>query len=110
MYDHERTNFCVGLKLEHCADGIIIHKLNCILKMLRHLNEDKVKPLSTPMIVHSLEGSYHPADDDDEILEPEVPYLSIISALLYLTKCARLDISFTVNLLARYSYAPTRSR
>lgn len=78
--------------------------------MLRHLNEDKVKSLSTPMIVHSLEGPYHPADDDDEILEPEVPYLSIISALLYLNNCARLDISFTANLLARYSYAPTRSR
>ena len=70
----------------------------------------KVKLSSTLMIVRSLEGPYHPADDDEEILEPEVPYLSIISALLYLTKCTRLDISFTVNLLARYSYTPTRSR
>ena len=69
-----------------------------------------MKPLSTPMIVYSLEGPYHPADDDEEILEPEVPYMSTISALLYLTKCVRLDISFIANLLARYSYAPTRSR
>ncbi|KAK9910523.1 hypothetical protein M0R45_034481 [Rubus argutus] len=78
--------------------------------MLRRFNEDKVKPLSTLMIVHSLEGPYHPADGNEEILEPEVPYLSIISALLYLTKCVRLDISFTASLLARDSYAPTRSR
>ena len=98
------------MKLEHCANGIMIHKLNYILKVLRRFNEDKVEPLSTPMIVRSLEGPYHPADDDEEILEPEVPYLNTISALLYLTKCARLDISFTVNLIARYSYAPTRSR
>jgi hypothetical protein len=80
------------------------------MKMLRRFNEDKVEPLSTPMIVHSLEGPYHPVDDNEEILEPEVPYLSIISALLYLTKCTRLNISFAANLLATYSYAPTRSR
>ena len=41
-------------------------------------------------------------------LEPEVPYLSAIGALLYLAQCTRPDISFAVNLLARYSNAPTR--
>ncbi|XP_070667760.1 secreted RxLR effector protein 161-like [Malus domestica] len=41
------------------------------------------------------------------ILEPEVPYLSAIGALLYLAQCTRPDISFAVNLLARYSNAPT---
>ena len=38
----------------------------------------------------------------------EVPYLSAIGALLYLAQCTRPDISFAVNLLARYSNAPTR--
>ena len=41
-------------------------------------------------------------------MEPEVPYLSTIKALLYLAQCTRPDISFAVNLLARYSNAPTR--
>ena len=45
--------------------------------------------------------------DDEEILEPEVPYLSTIGTLLYLAQCTRPDISFVVNLLARYSNAPT---
>ena len=39
---------------------------------------------------------------------PKVPYLSAIGALLYLAQCTRPDISFDVNLLARYSNAPTR--
>ncbi|XP_070665947.1 secreted RxLR effector protein 161-like [Malus domestica] len=47
-------------------------------------------------------------EDDEEILEPEVPYLSAIGALLYLAQYTRLDISFSVNLLAKYSNAPTR--
>ncbi|XP_070668921.1 secreted RxLR effector protein 161-like [Malus domestica] len=48
-----------------------------------------------------------PKEDEEKILEPEVPYLSAIGALLYLAQCTRLDISFAVNLLARYSNVPT---
>ncbi|KAM1511048.1 hypothetical protein ACFX15_019494 [Malus domestica] len=43
-----------------------------------------------------------------KILELEVPYLSAIGALLYLAQCTKPDISFAMNLLARYSNAPTR--
>ena len=39
--------------------------------------------------------------DDDELLGPEVPYLSAIGALMYLASHTRPDISFSVNLLAR---------
>ena len=37
-------------------------------------------------------------EDEEEIFEPEVPYLSAIGALLYLAQCTRPDISFVVNL------------
>jgi hypothetical protein len=47
-------------------------------------------------------------EDDEETLGPEVPYLSAIGGLIYLTNCTRPDIAFPVNLLARFSYAPTR--
>ena len=70
--------------------------------MLR--NFDKVKPSSTPMIVLSLDPEKDPfrlKDDDEDVLEAEVPYLSTISALLYLAQCTGLNISFAVNLLAK---------
>jgi hypothetical protein len=35
------------------------------------------------------------------------PYLSVIGALMYLANNMRLDIAFVVNLLARFSAAPT---
>ena len=63
------------------------------------------------MVVRTLDAkrdSFHPKEDEEEILEPEVPYLSAIGALLYLAQCTRPDISFAVNLLTRYSNAPTR--
>ncbi|XP_070665198.1 secreted RxLR effector protein 161-like [Malus domestica] len=63
------------------------------------------------MVIRTLDVKqdlFCPKEDEEEILEPEVPYLSAIEALLYLAQCTRPDISFAVNLLARYSNAPTR--
>ena len=48
------------------------------------------------------------AKKDEELLGPKVPYPSAIGALMHLANCTRLDIAFSVNLLARYSSAPTR--
>lgn len=59
---------------------------------------DKAYPLSTPMVVRSLEvskDSFRPLEEGEEILGPEVPYLSAISALIYLANATRLDITFT---------------
>ncbi|KAM2980978.1 hypothetical protein FF2_012337 [Malus domestica] len=62
------------------------------------------------MVVRTLDAKrdpFSPKEDEEEVFEPEVPYLSAIGALLYLTQCIRPNISFAVNLLARYNNAPT---
>ena len=72
---------------------------------------DKAHPLSSLMIVRSLDAKkdlFHPKEENEALLGPEVPYLSAIGALLYLARCTRQDIAFSVNLLARFSSAPTR--
>ena len=72
---------------------------------------DKAHPLSSPMIVRSLEvknDPFRPCEKGEELLSPEVPYLSVICALMYLANCTRPDIAFSVNLLAKYSSAPTQ--
>nr|GEZ09804.1 hypothetical protein [Tanacetum cinerariifolium] len=51
---------------------------------------------------------FRPPDDDEEMLGQEVPYLSAIGTLLFLASHTRPDISFSLNLLARYSSCPTR--
>ncbi|XP_059277610.1 secreted RxLR effector protein 161-like [Lycium ferocissimum] len=63
------------------------------------------------MVVRSLEVSkdpFRPQEENEELLGPEVPYLSAIGALMYLANATRHDIAFSVNLLARYSSSPTR--
>ena len=49
-----------------------------------------------------------PKDEDEEVCGAEIPYLNAIGALLYLAQSARPDISFSMNLLARFSSAPTQ--
>ena len=72
---------------------------------------DKEHPLSSPMIVRFLDvkkDPFCPKEENEALLGPEVAYLSAIGALLYLAQCTRLDVTFSVNLLARFSSAPTR--
>ncbi|KAL0345336.1 UNVERIFIED_CONTAM: Secreted RxLR effector protein [Sesamum radiatum] len=72
---------------------------------------DKTHPLSTPMVVRSLDVNkdpFRPPVRNDEILCPEVPYLSAIGALMYLSNNTRPNMAFSVNLLARYSSIPTK--
>ena len=72
---------------------------------------DKAHPLSSLMVVLSLDvknDSFRSCENDEELLGPEIPYLSVIGALMYLANCIRPDIAFSANLLARYSSTPTR--
>jgi hypothetical protein len=107
----ERQNSVLAYKLNVFPNGILVHQSTYTEKVLKHFYMEKAHPLSTPMVVRSLDvkkDPFRPREDDEEILGPEVPYLSAIGALMYLANCTRPDIAFSVNLLARYSSAPTR--
>ena len=72
---------------------------------------DKAHPLSSPMVVRSLtvkNDPFHPCENCKKLLSLEIPYLSNIGALMYLTNCTRPNFVFSVNLLVRYSSAPTQ--
>ena len=89
----------------------IIHQSTYIEKVWKRFHMDKSHPLSSPMVVRSLEVTkdpFQPKEENEELLGPEVPYLSVIGALMYLANYTRPDIAFSVNLLARYSSSPTK--
>ena len=111
MKDLGRTSLCLGLQLVHFEDGILVHQQNYVNKVLQKFNFGKSKSAGTPMIGRSLDKKkdpFRPAEDGEEILRAETPYLSAVGALLYLAQCTRPDIAFAVNLLATYSSAPTQ--
>jgi len=107
MKELEKTKFCLGLQIEHFKDGVLLHHATYIEKILKQFYMDKAHPLSTPMVVRSLDVTkdpFRPPECDSEILGPKVPYLSAIGALMYLSTHTRPDITFAINLLARYSF------
>ncbi|KAK9150854.1 hypothetical protein Syun_009163 [Stephania yunnanensis] len=111
MKELGKTRLCLGLQIEHFSSGVFVHQSNYIEKILKRFYMDKAHPLSSPMVVRSLDvdkDPFRPHESDEELLGPEVPYLSAIGALMYLANCTRPDIAFVVNLLARYSSSPTR--
>ena len=111
MKDLGKTKFCIGLQIEHFPNGVLVHQSTYIKKILKRFNMDKAHPLSSLMVVRSLDvknDPFRPCENGEELLGPEVPYLSAIGALMFLGNCTRPDIAFSVNLLARYSSAPTR--
>ena len=90
MKDLGKTKYCLGLQIEHKSNGILIHQSTYVEKVLKQFNMDKAHPLSSPMIVRSLDAKkYHfrPKEENEALLGPEVPYLSAIGALLYLAQC-----------------------
>ncbi|XP_016566861.1 uncharacterized mitochondrial protein AtMg00810-like [Capsicum annuum] len=103
MKDLEKTKLYLGLQIEHLADGVFIYQTAYTQKVLKLFYMDKAYPLSTRMVVRLLEVSkdlFQPLKDGEEILDPEVPYLSAIGAFMYLANATRPDIAFSVNLLA----------
>ncbi|KAL6329106.1 hypothetical protein AAG906_007652 [Vitis piasezkii] len=87
----------------------LVHQSTYIKKVLKCFYIDKAHHLCSPMVVRSLymkNDSFRHCEKDEELLGHEVPYLSVIGALMYLANCTRPDIVFSVNLLARYKSAP----
>ena len=72
---------------------------------------DKSHPLSSLMVVRSLKvtkNSFRPKEENEELFGPEVPYFSVIGALIYLANYTKPNIAFSVNLLTRYNSTPTK--
>ncbi|RVW31501.1 Copia protein [Vitis vinifera] len=81
MKDLGKTKFCLGLQIEHFPNGVLVHQSTYIKKVLKRFYMDKVHPLSSPMVVQSLDVKKDPfrlCENDEELLGPEVPYLSAI--------------------------------
>ncbi|KAL8156462.1 hypothetical protein AgCh_001527 [Apium graveolens] len=63
MKDLGRTRFCLGIQVEHLSSGIFVHQSNYTEKILDRFHMDKAHPLTTPMVVRSLEA---------ELIDPAV--------------------------------------
>ena len=107
-----KAKFCPGLQIKNFPIGVLVYQSTYMKKILQFFYLNKARPLSSSMVVRSLDmkkDSFRLFEKGEELLGPEVPYLSVIGALMYLANCTCLDIAFFVNLLPRYS-SPTTQR
>ena len=55
MKDLGKTKFCLGLQIEHFSNGVLVHQSTYIKKVLKRFYMDKAHPLSSLMVVRSLD-------------------------------------------------------
>jgi hypothetical protein len=63
MEDLGKTKFCLGLQIEHFPNGILVYQSTYTEKVLKHFYMEEAHPLSTPMVVRSLDvkkDHFHP--------------------------------------------------
>ena len=78
MKDLGKTKFCLGLQIQNLSNGILVHQSTYTEKILKHFYMDDSHPLSTPMVVRSLDintNPFRPQENDEELLGDETPYL-----------------------------------
>ena len=69
--DLGKIKLCLGLQMEQLEDGIFLHQSNYTAKVLKRFYIDKPHPLSTPMVVRSLEVNkdpFRPKERDEKTI------------------------------------------
>ena len=83
---------------------MVVHQSTYIKKVLKRFYMDKVHLLSSPMIVWPFDvkkDSFRHCEKDEELLGPEVLYLSAIGALIYLANCTHSNIAFFCQFISK---------
>ena len=111
MKDLGKTKFCLGLQIEHFPNWVLLHQSTYIKKVLKHFYMDKTYSLSSPMVVGSLDVKMTHFVIVKKMKNYLVLKYYILALLVHLYILPIVHIQtllFSVNLLARYSFTPTR--
>lgn len=109
MKDLDRTKFCLGIHVEHLSSGFLSINPHTLKKFSANIYRDKAHLLTTPILIvrsHDVDKDplIQPQENEEEILRPEVSYLSTIGALMFLAT----TIELILHSLSTYNSTPTR--
>ena len=109
MKDLGKIRFCLSLQIEHLPGEIFVHQSTYTKKVMKSTSINMVKLLDANSFTRCEKGYISTSlGDNEELFSPKLPYLSAISALMYLANNTILDIAFSVNLLARSNSSPIK--
>jgi hypothetical protein len=93
----------LGIEVKLCDDGIVLSQDKYTMDILNRVSMQNYKPMCTPLAtdekISLTDGNLLSAKD-------ATSYRSVVGALQYLT-LTRPDISFAVNKVCQFLYAPT---
>jgi hypothetical protein len=81
MKDLGKNKFCLGLRLEHTHEGILVHQSAYTKKVLEKFHHENAHPEHTSMLGRSLaveKDPFRSKEEGEEILGSGYPYLSAV--------------------------------
>ncbi|TPX36954.1 DNA-directed DNA polymerase [Synchytrium microbalum] len=110
MKDFGEVSACIGIEIDHLPTGVFVHQSKMVQKIISMMNLEHTSTQKIPLEVRSVQlgKDIYGARREGEAPYPYMTtYRSCIGMLSYLANSTRPDISFSVNLLARFSKNPT---
>ena len=110
MKDFGTVTGCIGIQIDHLNQGTFIHQTQMVDKILLCMGMVDAPMKQTPLAVRNVRFDsdiYRSGVEDEEFYPYIESYRSMIGMLSYLANTTRPDISFSVNLMARFSNKPT---
>ena len=103
--DMGELHYFLGMKIQQCEESgdTWLGQPAYVERLLEKFGIDESKPVSTPV---DTSMKFIQATDDEQCTDQQV-YQSAIGSLLYLSIATRLDITFAVSNMARFSSKPT---
>ncbi|GKA93201.1 zinc finger, CCHC-type containing protein [Tanacetum coccineum] len=101
MKDMGEADVILGIRIKHESNGMAISLSHYIEKVLNKFNYFDCTPVSTP-----IDTSKKLMPNNGQAVS-QLEYSRVIGCLLYAMTCTRLDISFVVGKLSRYTSNPS---
>ena len=100
MKDMGLADVILGIKIKRTSEGLILSQSHYVDNILGKFDKDNSSIARTPVDV-----TLHLSKNKKESVS-QVEYSRVISSLMYLISCTRLDIVYVVNRLSRYGSSP----
>lgn len=104
-------HYCLGIefKQDPTTKSVTIHQRKYIKKILQDFGMEESKPMKTPLDGNTKLSIEDAPKTNEEINEMKnVPYQSLIGALIYLVVLTRPDIAYTISVLSQFNVNPGR--
>lgn len=99
-----RLNYILGIKVQWQNNKVLIEQEKFVKDSLTKFGLSELKSKSTPMVTRE---NLVEATENDQIIDKNL-YRQLVGTLVYLSTCTRPDISFAVNVAARFCEKPTK--